>query len=312
MATIKKISKGGTYISPGLKLKHIENNIKKLNNLIKNLDNNSNYLGKTGKKKNYLEKTKIKLKEGLENLMKEHNITEIELKKHIEDGQKSRGTYNYEKNKKKADIESKISEINRKLKSINDAKKYDERMLEFLKQHKEIESIGVLQMGKSKARKDLYAKYRNMLDARKTKNKRTQEAIFKYHQNAAEFRKIYTTAKTIEEIDKYTTKINSRYDYDNKVLTIYELYEIIYNNELEELKFEKNKLSGNSNDLIPPNKENLPIPDYSLFGVFEGSNLSGGKKKPATKKPVTKKPVTKKPVTKKPVKKSTSKSTTKK
>ncbi len=84
-ANNKKISNGGNYIPPALKLKHIEENIKKLNNLIKNLDNNNDFLEKTGNKKNYLEKTKIKLKEGLENLIKEHNITEIELKKHKED-----------------------------------------------------------------------------------------------------------------------------------------------------------------------------------------------------------------------------------
>lgn len=298
-ANNKKISNGGNYIPPALKLKHIEENIKKLNNLIKNLDNNNDFLEKTGNKKNYLEKTKIKLKEGLENLIKEHNITEIELKKHKEDIQKSRGTYNYNAAVKRSErnIQLKIDEINSKLNSIDDAKKYDERMLEFLTKHKKIESIGMLQMGKSTARKDLYAEYSNMLDPNKIENKRTRGFIRSlYNKSPEKFRKIYTPEKTEQNIKDYKNKIDSRYNYDNKELTIYELYKIIYENELNELK-------SNSKNLSSPNIKNLPIPKYTLFGVFKrnnlkGSNLLGGKKKPVTKKPVTKK--------------STGKSTTKK
>ncbi len=319
MPTIKKISNGGNYIPPALKLKHIEENITKLNNLIKNLGINNEYLEKTGFHKNYLNITKNKLKEGLENLKKVKEITKKDVGKHIEDGQKSRGTYNYEKNRKKANIESNIAEINRKLESINDAIEYDKRMLEFLTEHLSVETkkYGTFEYGQSRDKRDLITKYENMLDAGKTKNKRTREAILKYHKNAAEFRKIYTVEKTNKEIKDYETKINSKYSYDNKELTIYELYKIIYENKLEELKFELKKLSGNLNNLIPPNKKNLPEPIYTLFGVSKDSNLSGGKKKPVTKKPVTKKPVTKKPATKKsvtkkpatkkPVKKETSK-----
>lgn len=319
----KKKNKRAKYIPPRLKLQSIENNIKKLSNLIKNLDKNNNFLKKTGSHKNYLKITKNKLKEGLENLIKEQNITEIELKKHIEDIQKSRGTNNAAVKRRERNIQLKIDEITSKLNSIEDAETYDKRMLEFLKKYKKIESIGMLQMGKSKARKDLYADYSNMLDPKNIKNNQFSNFIRSlYNKSPEKFRGIYTPEKTNKEIEHYETKINSEYSYGNEKITIYQLYKIIYEKKLEELKFELKNLSGNLNNLIPPNKENLPQPKYTLFGVFKGSNLSGGKKKPVTKKPVTKKsatkkpvkketskkkPATKKPSSKKPVKKSTKK-----